>query len=92
MTQFAGALEGLLAKIWPFFGIPQSVLYLLILARLMNNQPFALEAFQGIDELQLELDTESDSETVDPLDASRGILLAVAICVPFWSSVYSILF
>jgi hypothetical protein len=72
--------------------IPPSVPYLLILPRLMNNQPFALEAFQGIDELQLELDTESDSETVDPLGASRGIMLAVALCVPFWTSVYSILF
>jgi len=58
----------------------------------MNNQPFALEAFQGLDGVPVELDTESESETVDPLGASRGILLAVALCVPFWTWVCSILF
>ena len=58
----------------------------------MNNQSFALEAFQGLDEVPVELDTESDSETVESLGASRGILLALALCVPFWTWVYSILF
>jgi hypothetical protein len=58
----------------------------------MSNQPFALEAFQGLDEVPVELDTESDGETVESLGASRGILLAVALCVPFWTWVYSILF
>ena len=73
--------------------IPQSVLPLLILAHThMSNQPFALEAFQGIDELRLELDTVTHSESVESLAASRGILVAVAICVPFWTWVYSILF
>jgi hypothetical protein len=54
----------------------------------MSNQSFALEAFQGLDEVPVEL----DSEGVEPLGASRGILLAVALCVPFWTWVYSILF
>jgi hypothetical protein len=58
----------------------------------MNNQPFALEAFQGLDEVPVELDTESESEPVELLGASRGILLAVALCVPFWTWMYSILF
>jgi hypothetical protein len=58
----------------------------------MNNQPFALETFQGLDEVPVELDTEPDSETVDSLGASRGILLAVCLCVLFWTGVYSILF
>jgi hypothetical protein len=58
----------------------------------VNTQPFAFEAFQDIDELPVELDTESDSETVESLGASRGILPAVAVCVPFWAWVYSILF
>jgi hypothetical protein len=58
----------------------------------MNNQPFTLEAFQGLHEVPVELDTESDSETVESLRASRGILLAVALCVPFWTGVYSVLF
>ena len=58
----------------------------------MNNQRFALEAFPGLDGVPVELDTESESETVDPLGASRGILLAVALCVPFWTWVCSILF
>ena len=51
----------------------------------MSNQPFALEAFQGLDEVPVELDTESDSETVESLGVSRGILLAVALCAPFWT-------
>ena len=55
----------------------------------MNTQPFALEA---LDELQVELDSEPDSETVESLGASRGILIAVGICLPFWVSVYAILF
>jgi len=54
----------------------------------MSNQSFALEAFQGLDEVPVELDSESG----DSLGASRGILLAVALCVPFWTWVYSILF
>jgi len=45
-----------------------------------------------VDRVPVELDTESESETVDPLGASRGILLAVALCVPFWTWVCSILF
>ena len=57
----------------------------------MINQPFALEALQGMDEVPVELDTESESDTLEPLRASRGILLAFAICVPFWTWVYSIL-
>ena len=55
----------------------------------MNTQPFALEA---LDELQVELDNDPDSETVESLRASRGILIAVGICVPFWGWMYSILF
>jgi len=58
----------------------------------MSNQPLALEAFQGFDEVPVELDTKSDSETVESFGASRGILLALALCVPFWTWVYSILF
>ena len=54
----------------------------------MSNQSFALEAFQGLDEFPVEL----DSESVESLDASRGILLAVVLCVPFWTWVYAILF
>jgi hypothetical protein len=57
----------------------------------MCNQPFALEAFQGLVEVPVELDTESDSETVESLGVSHGILLAVALCAPFWTWVYSIL-
>jgi hypothetical protein len=53
----------------------------------MSNQSFALEAFQGLDEVPVELESESG----DSLGAS-GILLAVALCVPFWTWVYSILF
>jgi len=74
------------------FSDPESVLPLLDLVSYpMSNQPFALEAFQGLDEVPVELDTESDSETVESLDATRGILLAVTLCVPFWTWVYSIL-
>jgi hypothetical protein len=57
----------------------------------MSTQPFIFEAFEDIDELQVELDTEPDSETVESLGASRGILLGVVLCVPFWTWVYSIL-
>ncbi len=55
----------------------------------MNSQPSALEA---LDELRVELDSEPDSETVESPRASRGILLAVGICVPFWIWMCSILF
>ena len=55
----------------------------------METQPFALEA---LDALQVGLDSESDSETVESLGASRGILIAVGICLPFWMWVSSILF
>jgi hypothetical protein len=58
----------------------------------MNTQPFAFEAFQDIDAPQIELNSELDSETDESLGASRGILLAVALCVPFWAWVYSIVF
>jgi hypothetical protein len=54
----------------------------------MNNQSCALEAFQGLDEVPVEL----DSESAESLGASRGILLAVALCLPFWTLMYAILF
>jgi hypothetical protein len=55
----------------------------------MSNQPFALEAVQGMGEVPVALDTESEGEAVG---ASRGVLLAVALSLPFWTWVYSILF
>jgi hypothetical protein len=78
-------------RIRPLFAIPQSALPLLILTLSMRNQPFALEALQGLDELKVELECEPDSETDEPLRAS-GILLAVGLCVPFWTWMFSILF
>ncbi|HKH73340.1 MAG TPA: hypothetical protein VKA59_18410 [Vicinamibacterales bacterium] len=58
----------------------------------MSNQPFALEAVQGMGEVPVALDTESEGEAAESLGASRGVLLAVALCLPFWTWVYSILF
>jgi hypothetical protein len=58
----------------------------------MRTQPFGLEALQDIDALRVELDDEPESDTDESFGASRGILLAFGLCVPFWVWVYAILF
>jgi hypothetical protein len=50
----------------------------------MSTPPIAFEALHGIDERQV----EPDWETVESLDAIRGVLFGIALCVPFWAGVY----
>jgi hypothetical protein len=50
----------------------------------MGSRPLAFEAFQDIDELQV----EPDWDTAESLDAIRGVLFGIILCVPFWAGVY----
>jgi hypothetical protein len=49
-----------------------------------TTQPLSFEAFDEIDELQV----EPDWETVESLDAIRGLLFGIVLCVPFWAGVF----
>jgi hypothetical protein len=56
----------------------------------MNTQPVALDDLQDIDDFRV--DSEPDSETVESFGAIRGVLFAMALCVPFWAWVVWLLF
>jgi hypothetical protein len=49
-----------------------------------TTQPISFDAFQDTDELQVEPDWETD----ESLDAIRGVLFGMALCLPFWAGVY----
>ncbi len=53
----------------------------------MTGQPLTMEPAQDIDRLTVEL----DDETVESLDALRGVLFGVLLCMPFWAGVYWLL-
>jgi hypothetical protein len=54
----------------------------------MSSQPIAFEAFQDIDELWV----ESDWETEESLNAIRGVLVGIALCMPFWAGLFWLVF
>ncbi len=53
----------------------------------MTGQPLTMETAQDLDRLTVEL----DDETVESLDALRGVLFGVLLCMPFWAGVYWLL-
>lgn len=50
----------------------------------MSGQPVTFEAPQDIDNFTVEL----DEGTVESLDALRGVLFGLLLCLPFWAGVY----
>ena len=53
----------------------------------MSTQPAMYHAFSDADEFEVEFDRDGDA-----LDPMRGILVGLALCVPFWAgAVYLVL-
>jgi hypothetical protein len=53
----------------------------------MSGQPGTFETTQDIDNVTVEL----DEELVESLDALRGVLFGLVVCIPFWAGVYWVL-